>query len=273
MLLALVETGNAIVAPLRAPSGKDWMAAATQVRAEFRPGDLIVAAPAWADPLMRLKLGDLVPQNVAGRMDSGRYGRIWEISQRGARAADTAGALVAESTRLGGLTLRRWQKPAAQVTFDFLAEWRKARMAVLRPDGVEGPCTLGGDRFQCPGAALGPELLEVDTTLRNGLAVDPVEGVTLRLEFAEVPLGRELVVATGLHNVWLRKSGDGKVRLRVLAGDRELGTATASSASGWALSRFDTSAVAGQTAKVRFEITVDKSHARHFGFAAEARNP
>ena len=32
-------------------------------------------------------------------------------------------------------------------------------------------------------------------------------------------------------------------------------------------------ALAGKTAKVRFEITVDKAHARHFGFAAEARNP
>ena len=32
-------------------------------------------------------------------------------------------------------------------------------------------------------------------------------------------------------------------------------------------------ALAGKTAKVRFEITVDKAHARHFGFAAEARDP
>ena len=273
MLLALVEAGNTVVAPLRAPASKDWTAAAAKVRAEFRPGDLIVAAPAWADPLMRLKLGDLVPQTVAGRMDAARYGRVWEISERGARAADTAGASVAASERFGALTLRRWEKPAAQVSFDFLVEWRKASMAVVRPGGGETPCPLGADRFQCAGAALGPELLEIDTSLRNGLAVDPIEGATLALEFADVPLGRELVVATGLHNVWLRKSGEGKVRLRVLAEDRELGTATATSASGWALSRFDTAAWAGQPAHVRFEITVDNAHARHVGFAAEARNP
>jgi hypothetical protein len=273
VVLALLETGNAIVAPLRAPTDKDWRAAAAKVRADFRPGDLIVAAPAWSDPLMRLRLGDLVPQNVAGRMDSARYGRIWEISQRGARAADTAGATVAEAARFGGLTVRRWEKPAARVTFDLLAEWRKASLSIVRPDGGAAPCTLGGDRFQCAGASLGPELLEIDTSLRNGLAVDPVEGVTLALEFAEVPLGRVLVIGTGLHNVWLRKSGDGKVRLRVLLDNREVGTATASSTSGWALSRFDTDALVGRTAKVRFEITVDKAHARHFGFAAEARYP
>jgi hypothetical protein len=273
VLLALVETGNALVAPLRAPSDQDWVAAAAQVRAEFRSGDLIVAAPAWADPIMRLNLGDLVPQPVAGRMDAACYGRIWEISQRGARAADTAGATVAEAKRFGQLMLRRWERSAAQVTFDFLAGWRQASMTVVRAGGLEAPCTLGADRFQCGVTTLGPELLEIDTTLRNGLAVDPVEGVTLALEFAQVPLGRELVVATGLHNVWLRKSGDGKVRLRVRVDQRELGAATATSASGWALSRFDTAALAGQTAKVRFEITVDKAHARHFGFAAEARNP
>jgi hypothetical protein len=73
--------------------------------------------------------------------------------------------------------------------------------------------------------------------------------------------------------VWLRKSGDGKVRLRVLASGRELGVVPATSGSGWTLLRFDTSAQAGATAPVRFEITVDRAHARHLGLAAEARNP
>jgi hypothetical protein len=273
VLLALVETGNALVAPWRAPSEKDWTAAAAKVRAEFRPGDLIVAAPAWADPILRLKLGDLVPQPVAGRMDAARYGRIWEISQRGARAADTHGAGLAMSARFGRLTLRRWEKPPATVTFDFVAEWRRASLHLARPGGAAAPCGLQADRFQCAGVSLGPELVEVDTTLRNGLAVEPVAGATLVLEFSEVRLGRELAVAAGLHNVWLRKSGDGKVRLRVLAQGRELGTVLATSTSGWALSRFDTAALAGATAPVRFEITVDKPHARHLGFAAEARNP
>jgi hypothetical protein len=31
--------------------------------------------------------------------------------------------------------------------------------------------------------------------------------------------------------------------------------------------------MAGKTGKVRFEITVDRSHARYLGFAAEARDP
>jgi hypothetical protein len=273
VLLAIVDTGNALVAPSRAPRERDWTEAAAKVRSGFHPGDLIVAAPAWADPVMRLELGDLVPQRVAGRMDAARYGRIWEIAQRGARAADTAGAVPVETARFGALTVKRWERAAATVTFDFLAEWRRASMTVVRGDGVLIPCTMGAERFQCVGATLGPELLEIDTTLRNALSVEPVEGVILSLEYPAAILGHELAVAAGLHNVWLRKSGTGKVRLRVLADGRELGTLVATSDSGWDLRRFDTAALAGQAAKVRFEITVDRAHARHLGFAAEARSP
>ena len=277
MLLALVETVNAIVAPSRAPSEKDWVAAAAKVRKGFRPGDLIVASPAWADPLMRAQLGDFVPVEVAGRMDAARYARIWEIAQRGARAADTAGARVAESSRHGALTVKRWEKRPAKVTFDFLSEWRRAGVSIVNADGTEVPCTLGSDRWQCVrGVSIGPEILEIDTTLRHGLGVEPVEGMTLVLEYKDVQLADELVVATGLHNVWLRKSGDGKVRMRVRLNGRELdelGAIEATSASGWSLRRFDTSQIPRTPVTWRFEITVDRAHGRHLGFAAEARNP
>jgi hypothetical protein len=79
-------------------------------------------------------------------------------------------------------------------------------------------------------------------------------------------------VGAGLHNVWLRKSGRGTVNLRVLVQGRELGRIEAGSFTGWNLRRFDTAALAGQTATVRFEITADDPTARYFGFAAEARS-
>lgn len=270
--LALTETVNAVVAPSRAPSEADWTSAAAEVRAGFQPGDLIVAAPRWADPLLRLRLGDLLPRPVAGRMDSARYGRVWEIAQRGARAAETAGGVLRLTSRHGALTVNLWEKPAARVGFDFLAAWQGARLALVRPGQGEAPCPMVSDRLQCGGgAALRPELVEVDTTLRNALAVDPVEHATLVLDYAEVPLSSELAVAAGLHNVWLRKAGDGKVRMRVLVDDVELGTLEATSASGWSLRRFDTAVFAGRAARVRFEIITDRARGRHFAFAAEAR--
>jgi hypothetical protein len=274
VLLAVVEAANALVAPALAPSEKDWREAAGKVRAGFRPGDLIVAAPGWADPLMRAQLGDLVPLAVAGRMDAGRFGRVWEISQRGARAAETDGARMAESSQHGRLKVKLWEKPAARVVFDFYTDWQKASLSVVTPDRGELPCWMAQNRFQCgEGTSLGPELLEIDTTLRNGLALDPHERTTTVLEYPGVTFGREIVVAAGLHNVWKRKSGDGKVHMRVLAEGRELGAVDGTSTGGWALRRFDTAELAGRQGKVRFEITVDKAHDRHFGFAAEARTP
>jgi hypothetical protein len=95
----------------------------------------------------------------------------------------------------------------------------------------------------------------------------------LVLEYKDVSLGSEIAVACGLHNVWLRKGGDGTVRLRVLVDGQERGSTAATSASGFARLDIDTAARAGQTASVRFEITVDRPASRHFGFAAEARGP
>jgi hypothetical protein len=275
LVLALVEAGNALLAPLRAPADRDWRSVAAEVRAGFRPGDLIVGAPTWADPLVRMHLGDLIPVGVAGRLDAVRFGRIWEISQRGARAPETNGSRVVQSSRHGALTLRRCERPARQVSFDFVAEWNRATVSRVAPGGESGWCYRAGERFECtdpPTQTVKVELLEIDTSPHQALATALTSHSTTVIEFDQVPLGRELAVGAGLHNVWLRKSGNGIVGLRVLVQGHELGHLEAGSLTGWTLRRFDTAALAGQTATVRFEITADDPSARYFGFAAEARS-
>jgi hypothetical protein len=273
LLLALTEAGAALIAPLRAPSDADWRSAEATVRGSFRPGDLIVAAPAWADQLMRLHLGDLVPIKMAARLDDARYGRVWEISQRGASAQEARGT-VGASSKHGALTVRRWERPPATVTFDFFDQWSRARV-VRAETGREIPCERLLDHFQCPELGFNfvkPQLMEIGTTLRNALYVQPVGGATVVVEFAQVPLGRELVVGGGLHHVWLRKYGDGTVKLRVLVDGHEVGRTEASNRSGWRIDHFDTGAFVSKPATVRFEITSDKPFSRHFGFTAEARS-
>jgi hypothetical protein len=275
VLLALYETASALIAPLRAPTDADWTAAEAAVRAGFRAGDLIVAAPAWADPVMRLHLGDLVPLPVAARLDAARYGRIWVVSQRGADAEDAEGAAVAAETRHGALRVRRFERPAKVVSYDFVTQWPRARVVRAEPGRGEIPCERQVDRFQCPNIGFNfvkPDLLEIGTTLRNALYTQPVGGAAVVVEFPRVPLGRELAVGSGLHHVWLRKYGDGTVRLRVLVDGREIGHTEASNRSGWRVDRFDTTAFAGHPGTVRFEITSSKPYSRHFGFAAEARS-
>ncbi len=274
VVLALVETANALLAPLRAPADRDWSAATAAIRAGFQPGDLIVTAPDWADPLMRMHLGDLIPLAVAGRLDAARFGRIWEIAQRGARAPETEGGHVAQSGRHGALTLRRYERAAARVSFDFVAEWSRATVSRVGLGGQVNWCSPLPDRFECPelpSQSVKPELLEIDTSPHLALSTQPAGQATTVIEFDRVPLGRELAVGAGLHNVWLRKSGKGTVSLRVLVQGRELGRIEAGSLTGWTLRKFDTSALAGQSQSVRFEITVDDPTSRTLGFAAEAR--
>src|SRR4030095_15188106 len=79
--------------------------------------------PAWADSIMRMHLGDLVPRDVAARFDDARFGRVWEIAQRGAHAPEAARGTAALEHRFGALTLRRVERPAAVITYDFLQHW------------------------------------------------------------------------------------------------------------------------------------------------------
>ena len=91
------------------------------------------------------------------------------------------------------------------------------------------------------------------------------------IEFPAVPLGRALVIATGLHDIWMRKAARGTVEARLTVGDRPPTLPVTSDDSGWTRTRIDTAARAGQTVAVRFEITSAAPYDRHFAFAAEAR--
>lgn len=272
LMLALYETAMAVLAPLRAPSSQDWAAAAAVVRAQFRPGDLIVAAPAWADQVMRLHLGDLVGLQMATRLDDEAYGRVWELGQRGAQAAESAGQKTLDQ-RHGGIRLRRFERAPARVAYDFVNEWRQARVSRRGPAGAV-PCTLEVDRHQCPDIGFNwvrPDVLEMDFTLREVLYAQPVAGAAVVLEFDHVPMGKRLTVGAGLANVWLRKSGQGKVKLQVEVADRRVGEIVVHNRSEWRPVHLDTLAFSGQRQTVRFIITSDEPFARHFGFAAEAR--
>jgi hypothetical protein len=277
VLLALVETAVALVAPLRAPTDADWQAAAREVRGGFRAGDLIVAAPAWADQILRVHLGDLIPPEMAGRLDDQRFGRVWEVSQRGARSEAAARGTVTVDRRFGALTVRLVERPAATVDYDFVARWADAQVTRRGPGATTAECGNVGDRIQCPNIPYNfvrRQIVEVDTRLREALLAQPVGNAVVVIEYPAVRLGRSLVIGTGLHNVWMRKEAHGPVDLRVVvggAGEVADTTFTTRNEDGWKKTTVDTSAAAGKTVRVRFEVTSPVPYSRHFAFAAEAR--
>ncbi|MEO8214287.1 MAG: hypothetical protein ABI560_13895 [Myxococcales bacterium] len=273
ILLAVLETAQALVAPGRAATAADWQAATQQLRADFQPGDLIVAAPAWADPVMRMHVGDLLPVAYAARMDDARFGRVWVLGQHDAHAPEELGRGAVFNHHFGALTLRRFDRPPAQITYDFLERWQDARVIDWDPGRrVASPCPWAGDSFVCPrtGNTVRRTLVEVEQQIRRAILAPPVAGEIIALEFPAVPLGRELVIAAGLHDTWARKS-PGTAHLEVWVAGQPVQSADIGNRSGWHRLRIDTAARAGQTVPVRFQISAPQPTLRYLAFAAEAR--
>lgn len=272
-LLAVVETAQALLAPTRTPSAADWAGAAQDIRAGFRPGDLIVAAPAWADPIMRMHVGDLLPIAAAARLDDVRFARVWEIDQRGARAPEAAVGQVVHQRQFGALTVRRTERPTPAISYDFLERWQDATVTRWDPRArTATSCPWAGDVFRCPttGNEVRRMLVEVDNTIRRAILAPPVVGGVVAVEFARASLGRELVVGVGLHDTWARKS-PGAVTFEVWIGGARAATAVVDNRSGWQRLRLDTSAHDGKQVPVRFHVSSPQPASRQLSFAAEAR--
>jgi hypothetical protein len=273
--LALFEAGVALTAPLRTPKAADWLRAAAFVRGEKQPGDLVVFAPAWVDPIGRLYLGDVIPVAEEARMDAARYGRLLEVSVRGGRAPETRQPNVrrVRAERFGRVTVTLYEQPRAEVVYDFLERWREARVTRWRGEHQEATCTPMTDKIQCAGIGhnhVALRILEPDYTAKRCLYVQPVDRAEVRLTFSAT-LGRKLAIRTGLHDYHQRKIGDGRVLLRVFIDGREAGQTWQGSNDGWKPLDLDTTAQDGQPHEVTFEVSSPKPYARHFCFAAEAR--
>jgi hypothetical protein len=158
--------------------------------------------------------------------------------------------------------------------YDFLGRWTDARVSRLPRGRPAVDCPWSADRFQCPDVSFNfvrLQTVEVDTTVHRGLLAQPVGNATVVIDYPAVPLGRELVVATGLHDVWQRKAGHGVVDMRVVVDGTPQAALEATNDTGWQLAHIDTSALAGRVVDLRFEIASPEPYQRHFVLAAEAR--
>jgi hypothetical protein len=226
------------------PDDAAWHAASARVRAGFQPGDLIVFAPAWIDPVGRWKLGDLIPIQAAARMDAARYGRIWELAIRGAHAPEVAGLAPVATADEGGVVVRRYERAPAVVVADILD--RVATVTGGQPALV---------------------LAEVGFAPHRCLQISPAPGTPLRITFPALPLGRTLVGYVGIADVFTRRDVRSPVRLDVELAGKVIASAEAGVDDGWV--RFAAATPAGP-ADVTF-IAHARDRGRLVCFAAEAR--
>src|SRR5689334_14082087 len=74
--LAIAEVAALVVREQRVPDDADWVEAAELVRAQSESSDAITVAPGWADPLLRLHLGDRMTPKMSGRSDLASFERL-----------------------------------------------------------------------------------------------------------------------------------------------------------------------------------------------------
>ncbi|MBT8452477.1 MAG: hypothetical protein KJO40_10965 [Deltaproteobacteria bacterium] len=269
------------------PSDASWEAAAAFVRARHRPADRIAGAPAWVDPIVRQRLGDLLSLRMAAPPDSAGIDRLWELSIRGARSRDEPPALEQE---FDGVHVRMWTLLGDELVYDFAEEIAGAKVELVgadrsevcplmaarqMPGGLErGPMTPR-ERFVCdprrPWLWVGATVLsDLDLEPRRCIWQHPAGRDPVRVTFTEVPLGDRLLVHGGIDYQIERRRNHGPVTLRVWINERIAAELLHEDGDGWASLEIDTSELLGQTATVRFETTADDPTARLFCWSASS---
>jgi hypothetical protein len=249
--IAAWSTCRTVGAGAGVPDDAAWTRAAALVRAEHRPGDLIVFAPRWIDPVGRLHLGDLITLGEAGRLDGDRYPRIWELAIRGARAPETRGLPAAFTRTVGGVTVRRFERAPAEVVTDVLE---------LPAPSVSGAAARGPAKV----------LAEVGFEPHRCWQVMPGAGQSVTLRWDAVTLGRELVIGVGLADIFLRRDVRAPADLVVDVGGREVARARVGVDSGWVRLRAETRPGSAPLTVTATAIGKD-SRDRLVCFAIEAR--
>ena len=233
---------------------EDWAAAAEVVREGWQEGDLLVAAPEWADPLMRQHAGDLLSLEDVGRSDTAQYSRLWAMSARGHRPAEAPDAAATFEREVGRVRVLRWDLPGDGVIYDFTEHVRDAEVVMVQ-DGVDRPCSwVNEHRPHGGGLGRGPIMpggrhrcdprrgwLWVGTTIQDDLSLRPRWCVwqhpagrePIRATFRDVPLGDRLVLYGDIYYEHERMEEHGPVMVSVKVEGREVGRLTHRDGDGW----------------------------------------
>lgn len=291
--LAIVELVGHLVIVSRVPPLDDFRQAAAFVRGERRDGDLVVAAPYWADPLVRWTAGDMISFADAGRSDLAGHRRLWVLSTRGHRPDEAPDTDPELDRSFGRVRVLRWALPAPEVVFDLTASTSRAEVSIVEGgtaricpwrSGVAQGGGLGAgpmkpaQRFECdprrPWLWVAPTINE-DLELQPRFCVwqHPAGPEPIRTTFRDVPLGDRLVLYAGLYYEHERKRENGPVDVRVLVDDREIGRMTHRDGDGWKRMEVLTRAPGSSAERgtIAIEVTAPSPHLRSLCWSATTR--
>ncbi len=288
-LLALAELGSLAVTVARVPPLEDWHAAADFVRSAEQPGDLVVSAPAWTDPLLRLLLGDRITLAQAGRSDTDAFTRLWVLSIRGERPREAPVKEPDFQRVFGRIRVMRWDLGASPVRYDLVAHVREAeverveggaalpcpwRVSVAQAGGLGGGAATPAERFVCDPrrpwlwvAATVQEDLELEA--RHCVYQHPQGREPIRTTFRDVPLGTRLVLHGGPYAEHERMGEHGPIDVVVTVDGRVVGRMTHRDLDGWKRMEVETATQPGTRGDVAIEVSAENPHLRTFCWAAQ----
>lgn len=294
LALAVVEAAGHFVVQARVVPEEDWAQAAEVVRAEWQPGDLVVAAPAWTDPLVRRELGDLLTLEDAGRSDLAQYARLWTLSARGHRPEEAPPQAPELDRQVGRIRVLRWDLEPEPVRYDFAEHVAEARVTIGRADEQRVCPWRRSGRPQGGGLGAGPIVpperhvcdprrswLWVGATIQDDLDLQPRYCIwqhpaggdeEIRATFRDVPLGERLVLYGDVYYEHERHEEHGPVHVAVYVGDEAIGRMVHRDGDGWKRMEASTDVPgAGARGDVTIEVTAPNPNLRTFCWAATTR--
>jgi hypothetical protein len=291
--LGLIELGGHFFFAGRAPRQEEWRALSRRIERLKRPGEPLLIAPEWAQPLARQAFGDAAfPLSELARPDLHGFRRVLEVSALGARTEETRAWRQLSEEESGRFTLRILENPAPRsVKYHFVDHARPPHLSVsvvvngeatscpfteqarVTSGGLHGQVTFPRARFRCPGGDaffVGVTLIDdQDYRPRRCIWARPPESGVLRLRFSNVPLGRSLRGFAGL-SYFLHRDGLGKpITLRARSGERVVGEYTHRDEWGFRSFEFTTPGVSAGS-EMDFEIAAEGGAARDFCFLPES---
>ncbi|MBI4701963.1 MAG: hypothetical protein HY744_12565 [Deltaproteobacteria bacterium] len=288
-LAGLAELGAHFYFAGRAPRFDEWTGLVAPVDRIARPGDLVVVAPRWAEPLARRALGDgRMPLAEIARPDDSRLDAALEISILGARDPELALWPEIERAAAGPFLLRRLRNPQpARLRFDFVEGLTPDRVEVdlagercpfnprarVLSGGLGGHPTFPPARFECSAG----EYFNVGVTViadelfraRRCLWAHPPRRGELHIRFRGVDLGRVIRGHGGMYWMIERERTGAPVELVVRVGGETVGRYVHRDGDGWQSFELPLGRHEGaRGAEVEFAVSSSDYRHRHFCFEA-----
>jgi hypothetical protein len=279
----------------RAPTKAQWDDVRSLVASWYKPGQVIVVAPQWAEPMARWSFGDtLMPTRDVARPDTTRYREALEVATLGSRSPELSGWKTLREQRRGSFTVREMSNPAPPtVTYDFAnhidpqsADVRVVQgaketdcpfttTATVESGGLGGPPAFPASRFSCPGQPtqvfIGLTIVEDDQFRpRRCIWSQPPATGEIVTRFKNVPLGSRLVGHTGMRMIIVRAGVSPDV-IRVTVGGEEVGRIVHELEGYWKPFDFPLGSWEGRSADVEFCASADSGGGSPVCFEADAR--